>query len=319
MKIELMQEPRETGLGGRSLSLWRIVQAEEYSFRPSREQQSTKGRLRRATQSRLLLREALREFPRWCRRRHLVSIRFPVAESACFRDFPHRPNPPCGPSVRLAHFVNFGASCGRKREYTVTQESAGSLRNKESQAFDRAMLHVVSRAIQPQSSKGKKAFHGGSAQPREPSCVMPRTCNPENESSRSRAAVSESATACGKRSLRMRSKRTRNCSRVILPAARGESVRRNSRRPGFVRPNFCTSRTMRSSAHSFTRSTRRVRLRSSDPKGTSAGFPLRLARSSAAQSPAGAFKAHPPVVARQVRSVRNYSKVRPVTFMDGYC
>jgi hypothetical protein len=27
----------------------------------------------------------------------------------------------------------------------------------------------------------------------------------------------------------------------------------------------------------------------------------------------------PPVVAMQVRSVRNYSKVRPVRFMDGYC
>jgi hypothetical protein len=50
--------------------------------------------------------------------------------------------------------------------------------------------------------------------------------------------VSESTTASGKRSLRMRSKRTRNCSRAILPAARGESVCRNSRRPGFVRPNL---------------------------------------------------------------------------------
>ena len=43
----------------------------------------------------------------------------------------------------------------------------------------------------------------------------------------------------------MRAKRARNCSRVMRPAARGESVRRNSRRPGLARPKRWTSRTMR--------------------------------------------------------------------------
>ena len=65
-------------------------------------------------------------------------------------------------------------------------------------------------------------------------------------------------------------------------AARGESVRRNSSLPGLERPNRCTSRTMRSAVCSFTRTTRRVRLRSSDHKCTSGSF--RLAPQLALQS-----------------------------------
>ncbi len=48
-----------------------------------------------------------------------------------------------------------------------------------------------------------------------------------------------------KRSLRTRSNRARNCSRVISTAARGKSRRWNSSGPGFARPNRCTSRTNR--------------------------------------------------------------------------
>jgi hypothetical protein len=133
---------------------------------------------------------------------------------------------------------------------------------------------MVPRPIQPQNSKRKNAFHGGivagcsGEQRPSTSAFVHHAANVQagNECSRSGTAVSESTTASGKRSWRMHSKWARNCSRVILPAARGESARRNSRRPGLVRPNLCTSSTMRSSAHSFTRRTRRVRLRSSDHK-----------------------------------------------------
>ncbi len=82
----------------------------------------------------------------------------------------------------------------------------------------------------------RRATAARNAQSLAPSCMRPRTYIPENECSRSGAADNDSECASGNASARMRSKRARNCSRVIRPAGRGESVRRNSSRPGFDLP-----------------------------------------------------------------------------------
>ena len=83
--------------------------------------------------------------------------------------------------VRLAHFVNLGTHGCSKREQAFAQALAASLRHEKTQALDGAAL-------------GAEA---SSAQACEPSCMMPRTWEPENEFSRSGAAVSESTIASG--------------------------------------------------------------------------------------------------------------------------
>jgi|HubBroStandDraft_1064217.scaffolds.fasta_scaffold05407_5 hypothetical protein len=172
------------------------------------------------------------------------------------------------------------------------------------------------------------------------------------EFSRSGAEVSEPTPASGNFSARMRVKRERNCSQVMRPASRGESVSRNSRRPGLARPKRRTSRTMRSPAASLTRGMRRVRLRSSDqrctrgflratrsskcsvassashsPSSRTATLPEAArslsARSSAAPSFASEFNGTPSwdyFVASKTRAaaIASYCKFRPVTRMEGY-